>query len=75
MKFRTIWTLPASTLGEKLRRTHDWVAQEFGARLPVRVRYWVAMSALGKASIKGNPVDVMTLSEILRNLEKPKNLS
>lgn len=75
MRLRTIWTLPACTLTERLRRTRDWAAQEFGARLPVRVRYWVAMQAIGKATMTSPDVPATPLQDIIHNLEAPKDLT
>lgn len=76
MKFWTIWTLPASTLRERLRRTRDWAAQKAAAALPKRVRYWSTMSDLVKAtsSYKGEMMG-MPLDEVLRGIPTPRNLS
>lgn len=75
MKLKTIWTLPASTLLERIRRTRDWIAQEFGAHLPVRVRYWVTMQAIAKATMTSHNVPATPLDEILRKIDAPKSLS
>lgn len=75
MRLTTIWTLPASTFRERLRRTRDWMAQEVGARLPVRVRYWVAMQEIGRATMDSPNVPATPLAQIIRKLEAPKNLS
>lgn len=40
MKLTTIWTLPAMTLAERVRRTVDLGAQTVAAHLPARIRYW-----------------------------------
>lgn len=80
MKFWTIWTLPACTLGEKLRRTRDWAANMFGSKLPQRVKYFVTMQEVVKATSYekvGGDTDIMAipLCEVLRNLETPKSRS
>lgn len=45
----TIWTMPAATVGERLRRTGDRFAQIAAARLPKRVRYWTFIQVGAKA--------------------------
>lgn len=57
MRLTTIWTLPAATLGEKMRRTADWLAQQVAAHLPPRVRYWVFIQQASKA-VEGEPGEV-----------------
>lgn len=75
MRFKTIWTMPSMRLRERLIHTRDWAAQEIGARLPVRVRYWVAMQEIGKATMDSPNVLDTNLSTIIKNLETPRNLS
>lgn len=75
MRFWTIWTIPACSLLERLQRTRDWAAMAVGARLPVRIRYWVTVLELGKATMKSPNVPATPLSDILRNLEAPKSVS
>lgn len=40
MKLTTIWTIPAMTLTERLRRTHDAAMRTIAAHLPKRIAYW-----------------------------------
>lgn len=75
MKFWTIWTMPACTLTERLKRTRDWAAMEFGARLPLRVRYWITMLELGRATMQSANVPATTLEEILKHIDTPKSMS
>lgn len=75
MRFLTIWTIPACSLLERLRRTRDWAAMTIGARLPVRIRYWVTVLEIGKATMKSPNVPATPLSDILENLEAPKSVS
>jgi hypothetical protein len=53
-KLTTIWTLPAMTLRERLRRTADWADLKIAARLPKRVRYWAFV--LASLDAMGNEV-------------------
>lgn len=75
MRFWTIWTVPAISLGERLRRTRDWAAMTLGAKLPLRVRYWVTLQEIGFATRKSPNVPATSLTNILRDLRTPKNLS
>lgn len=49
MKITTIWTAPAMTLGERLRRTGDWLGQKSAAALPARIRYWAFVQSSVRA--------------------------
>jgi hypothetical protein len=75
MRFRTIWTLPAMTFRERLRRTRDWAAMKVAAALPLRVRYWTTILEVGHATIHSPNVPATPLDEVLRNLRTPKELS
>lgn len=75
MRLRSIWSLPSYPLGERLRRTRDWLAMEIAANLPLRVRYWCTMQEIGRATMTSPNVPATPLDEILKNLETPKNLS
>jgi hypothetical protein len=75
MRFRTIWSIPAMTLTERLRRTRDWAAMKVAAALPQRVKFWCTMLEIGKATRESMNIPGTPLEEILRNLETPKSLS
>jgi hypothetical protein len=75
MRFRTIWTIPATSFVERLRRTRDWVAMTIGARLPLRIRYWVTILEIGHATVNSPNVPATPLHDVLNNLRTPKNLS
>lgn len=75
MKLRTIWTIPAMTTAERLRRSRDWAASATAARLPKRVRYWVTLQEIGKATMTSRDVPATPLSDILQNLDAPKSLT
>lgn len=76
MKFTTIWdpTMPLP-LRERLKRTRDWAAMEIGAHLPLRIRYWVTLQEIGKATMTSKNVPATPLDEILQKLDSPQVLS
>lgn len=74
MRFWTIWSTPAMTLKERILRTREWGAQEIAYRLPLRIRYWVTMQEIGRATSKSHDVPATPLDEILQNLEAPKSV-
>jgi len=55
MELTTIWTLPAMTLAERVRRTADLAAQKIARRVPARVRYWVFIQ-VGSAAIRADEI-------------------
>jgi hypothetical protein len=75
VRFTTIWTIPAMSLTERLRRTRDWAAQEFAARLPKRIKYFVTLQQIGRATMTSPNIPATPLEDILRNLDAPKNIA
>ena len=75
MRLSTIWTIKMMSLSERLRRTRDWGTMKVASHLPLRLRYWVTLLEIGKATMDSENVPATPLDEILRNLETPKNLS
>lgn len=75
MKLRTIWTTPALTFAERLRRSRDSVALSIAHHLPVRIQYWTAMYMIGQATKKSVNVPATPCDEILKNLPSPKVMS
>lgn len=75
MHLKSIWTMPAMTLAERLRRTRDWSAMAIGARLPLRIRYWVTLQEVGRATMTSKNVPATPLDEILQKLDHPKVLT
>ena len=75
MKFTTIWTLPASTLAEKLRRTRDWAAQKAARAIPTRIRYWAFIDMAAAATMDSPNVPATPLDEVLRRIPAPRNLA
>lgn len=75
MRFTTIWTIPAMSFRERLKRTRDWSAMKIAGALPLRVRYWTTVREIGKATKNNEDVLAMQLGEILNNLACPKSMS
>lgn len=75
MRFWTIWTTPALSLMERIHRTRDWGFAEVALKLPVRLKYFVTLQQIGKATRTSKDIPATSLSDILRNLEAPKDLS
>lgn len=72
MRLISIWTLPASTFRERLRRTRDWAAQKIAHRLPKRVRYWTTIQEVARATMTSRNVPATPLTEVLDKLDRPK---
>ena len=75
MRLKTIWTISGMRFSERLRRTRDWMAQKIGKHLPLRIRYWVTFQEIGRASIDAPNVPAMSLGDLIKKIEAPKNLS
>ena len=75
MRFWTIWSMPAMTFTERLARTREWAAMEIGAHLPRRIRYWVTLQEIAKATTHSPNVPATPLEDILQNLDAPKTLA
>lgn len=75
MKLATIWSLPMMTTPERLRRTRDWAAMELARKMPLRIKYFVTLQQIGKATMDSPNVPGTKLEDILKNLETPKGLS
>lgn len=69
MKFTTIWTIPAMSFAERLRRTGDWITQKIAASLPKQIRYWVFIQ-MGCGTIRSDEVVTdVTYVELLNRIE------
>lgn len=75
MKLTTIWTMPATSFGERLLRSRDAVALSIAYFLPVRIQYWTAMYMIGQATKMSVNVPATPCDEILENLPRPKVVS
>jgi len=74
MRFTTIW-FPGypMALKEKIDRTKDLWAMCVYDILPKRVQYWVAMRAIGKATMTSQNIPATPLDNILTNLGNLKD--
>lgn len=72
MRLRTIWTLPGASLREKTDRTGEWLYGKIANKIPQRVKYWVVIQELAKATRTSENVPATPLEEILNHLEKGK---
>jgi hypothetical protein len=69
MKLKTIWTMPACTLQEKLHRTGEWALRGIAHRLPARLKYWVFID-VGAATIGPNEtVPSVYYIDVLQRME------
>lgn len=72
MKLTTIWTMPAMTLRERLRRTADAADMAIAARLPKRVRYWAVVLVGAKVTtttLRDREVPGVLFMEILEHAD------
>jgi hypothetical protein len=69
MKLTTIWTIPACSLAERLRRTVDLAAMTAATKLPARVRYWTFIQVGSKAMDKNAIVPEVLFMDLLKNAE------
>lgn len=65
MRLTTIWTMPAMSLTERLRRTIDLAAITTAARLPQRVRYWTFIQVGVKAMLDDEVVGSQHFFDLL----------
>jgi hypothetical protein len=77
MRFTTIWfrwvrgfPLP---MREKIERTKDLWSMNVDDILPKRVRYWIAMREIGKATMTSQNVPATSLDNVLTNLGNVKD--
>lgn len=78
MKLSTIWTLDGMPTMERLRRTRDWSFQALASKLPLRLRYFVTLQEISRATLKlpsDTEIPAIPLDKLLPNIETPKNLS
>lgn len=76
MRLRTIWTIPAMTFRERLRRTADWCDSTIAYHLPKRVKYWAVVHVGAHVTTQVDPnviVPDVRLMEVLELAEgKPR---
>jgi hypothetical protein len=54
---------------ERLRRTKEWAFMETARRLPRRIRYWVTIQEIAKATIDSKNVPATPIDEVLKRLD------
>ena len=67
MKLLTIWTIPAMSLSERMRRTVDTAAFTAARLLPKRVRYWEFIQVGSRAM---RPEDIVPEAKFVDLLER-----
>lgn len=74
MRFTSIW-FPGypMALKEKIDRTKDLWSMNVDSILPKRVRYWVALREIAKATTTSQNIPATTLDNILTNLGNVKD--
>lgn len=77
MRPSTIWTIPAMSLRERLRRTADWCDMTIAYHLPKRIKYWATIHLGAHVTTQVNPnliVSDVTYIEVLELAEgKPRS--
>ena len=68
MKITTIWTIPAMSITERLRRTGDAFVQGIAHRLPRRLAYWSFIDS-GVRAIGNDVVPDARYMDLLQRLE------
>jgi len=69
MKLTTIWTLPAMTLAERVRRTLDLFDMKIASALPKRVKYWAFIQSGSSAMEPHEVVGSQGFMDLLQRLE------
>lgn len=69
MRLSTIWTLHNMPIRERLSRTREWGNIAVARKLPAKLRYWVTIHEVAKATIDSPNIPATPLEEILKNLE------
>lgn len=75
MRFRTIWDPRLNfSARERLSRTRDSLTMALAAKLPLRLRYWVTMQEIGRATMDSPNVPATPLCKVLSGLQAPKGM-
>lgn len=69
MKLSTIWSLPAMSYSDRVRLSKEALYLSIAHRLPSKLRYWVTIAELGKATRDSANIPATPLSDILEKLE------
>ena len=68
MTLRTIWTMPACSLREKLNRTGEWAMRKLAHHTPARLKYWIFID-VGAANMRNDVVPEVTYTTILQRMD------
>lgn len=71
MRLSTIWTLHNMSTMERLRRTREWAVIEIASKLPKRIRYWVTIQEIAKATMDSPNIPATPLDYVLKKLDSP----
>lgn len=69
MRITTIWTLPAMSFAERVRRTRDVVNMRLAAHLPKRVKYWAFIQSGSSAMQPDEVVGSQNFVDLLERLD------
>lgn len=69
MKLTTIWTMPAMSFAERVRRTLDALDMKVAARLPKRVKYWAFIQSGSSAMTSDEVVGSQSYMDLLERLD------
>ena len=69
MKFKTIWTLPAMTIRERLSRTLEWFWLFVASHLPERLAYWSYICQGVKYMEDNEEVPDVRYTDLLRRMD------
>lgn len=70
MNLKYIWTMPGMSFRERIERNNEWWLITLAALTPRRIRYYVTLMELGKATIESPDIPATLLSDILQKLDK-----
>jgi len=72
VRLKTIWTIPAMTVAERLRRTREAAWRSLAHHLPRSLAYWSFIDT-GVRHIKGNEVvPEVKYTDILQRIGQPR---
>lgn len=70
MRLKTIWTLPAMSIRERVRRTVDLFALQIAAKMPDRVRLWATILSINEVAARPEfsrrAIGSITVDDLLR---------
>lgn len=75
MRLRTIWTIPAMSLTERLRRTRDALTLSAAHRLPRRLAYWSLVDTGARHMKADEEVPAVTYMDVLERAGEGVSLS